>query len=341
MNRHVSLLCLLLFGIGVICRPADSQGLAESRSASVEMPQPNSANLMVRGANADYALGPGDQITLTVAGLEEEYNSKVFRIDASGDVTLPMVGRIHASGLSTAALEGELQSRLKPFLKDPQVVVGILSFGSEPVSVLGAVRNPGIVQLQGRRTLFEVLSMAGGLQPEAGYVVQVSRILANGKIPLSSERTDLSAQVSVASIRLKDIINVPNATENIEILPGDAISVPKAGVVYVVGSVTKPGGFTLDENESLSTLQALSLGEGLLNTAAGSHARILRSVPDTSTRTEVPVNLNSLMAGKAADVQLHAGDILFVPTSNAKKAGYRTIEAMIQAAMYMPIYAGL
>jgi polysaccharide export outer membrane protein len=341
MTRYVIFLYVLLFANGAYCQTANGEGLVHSKSASTQQPQANSANLMVRGANADYLLGPGDQITLAVPGLDDQYNERVFRIDASGDVTLPLVGRIHASGLSTAALEGELQIRLKPVLKDPQVVVGILSFGSEPVSVLGAVRNPGIVQLQGRRTLFEVLSMAGGLQPEAGYVVQVTRPSANGKIPLSNERTDLSAQVSVASIRLKDIINVPNAAENIEILPGDAVSVPKAGVVYVVGSVTKPGGFTLDENETLSTLQVLSLAEGLLSTAAASRARILRSVPGAPTRTEESVNLNRLMAGKASDLQLHAGDILFVPVSNAKKAGYRTLDAIVNAATYGPTYAGL
>ena len=343
MNRYMNLLSLLPIAIAAFCPPVQSQGLVDSRPvpAPSQPTQLSSASLMVRGATADYALGSGDQIALSVAGLEEEYNSKVFRIDTTGDVTLPMVGRVHAAGLSTSVLEGQLQLKLKPVLKDPQVVVEILSYGSEPVSVLGAVRNPGIVQLQGRRTLFEVLSMAGGLQPEAGYVVQVSRPLANGTIPLANERTDTATQVSVASIRLKDIINAPNASENIEILPGDAVSVPKSGVVYVVGSVTKPGGFTLDENESFSALQVLSLAEGLLSTAAPSRARILRSVPDSPNRAEIPVDLNRLMAGKTTDTQLHAGDILFVPVSTAKKVGYRSIEAIIQASIYMPIYAGL
>jgi polysaccharide export outer membrane protein len=342
MNRNQKLLYAFLFAMAAMCRPANSQGLMDSRPAPAP-PQPTQlspASLMVRGATADYVLGAGDQITVASPGLEDQYNEKVFRIDASGDVTLPLVGRIHAAGLSTGALEGELQLKLKPVLKEPKVVVGISSYGSEPVSVLGSVRNPGIVQLQGRRTLFEVLSMAGGLQPDAGYVAQVTRPLRNGNIPLPNVRTDEVNQVSVAAIRLKDIINVPNAAENIEILPGDAVSVPKAGLVYVVGSVTKPGGYTLDENESLSTLQVLSLSEGLLSTSASSKARILRSVPGSPSRAEIPVNLNRLMAGKASDVPLQAGDILFVPVSNAKKVSYRGIEAMITAATYIPVYAG-
>jgi polysaccharide export outer membrane protein len=224
-------------------------------------------------------------------------------------------------------------------LKDPQVVVNVASFGSQPVSVLGAVRNPGIIQLQGRKTLFEVLSMAGGLQSDAGYVVQVTRSLKNGNIPLSTAQTDPNARIESASIKLKDIINVPNVSENIEILPGDTVSVPKAGVVYVVGFVTKPGGYPLYENESLSALQVLSLAEGLQRTAAASKARILRTIPGSSNRAEIPVNLNRLMAGKATDVQLSAGDILFVPGSKAKNAGFRTVDAIVNAATYASVYA--
>src|ERR1700674_3116221 len=104
MNRYINLLSLLLFAISATCRPVHSQALADTRLAPAQLPQSNSANLMVRGANADYVLGPGDQIALIVPGLEDQYNQKVFRIDSGGEVTFPLVGRIHASGLSTAAL---------------------------------------------------------------------------------------------------------------------------------------------------------------------------------------------------------------------------------------------
>jgi polysaccharide export outer membrane protein len=338
MTRYSILFCVLLLANGVDSRPVNGDGLPDSRAVATQVSQEKSGVQTARGVSADYALGPGDQITLVVPGLEDQFNEKVFRIDASGDVTVPLVGRIHAAGLSTAALETDLQSRLKKILKDPEVVVNISSFGSQPVSILGAVKTPGIVQLQGRKTLFEVLSLAGGLQPESGYIVQVTRPLANGSMPLPNARMDPSAQVSVASIRLRDIINVPNAAENIEILPGDTISVPKTGIVYVVGSVSKPGGYPLDENESLSALQVLSLAQGLQVTAAASKARILRTVASAPTRAEIPVDLNRLMAGKGTDVQLRADDILFVPGSAAKKAGMRTIDAIVNAATYSVVY---
>src|SRR6202162_6363264 len=264
MNSYLRVLCLFAVFTAnnwrVLSAAVPESETFQSHGQTI---QANSASLGVSNkTNADYVLGPGDQITLVVTGLEDQFNDKFFRIDDSGEVTLPLVGRVHASGLSSAQLERELQTKLGSILKDPIVVVRISSFGSQPVSVLGAVRNPGIVQLQGRKTLFEVLSLAGGVQTEGGFIVQVSRSLVYGPIPASHVRTDVTSQVSIASIRLKDIINVPNISENIEILPGDTVSVPKSGVVYVVGSVYKPGGYTMTENESLSALQVLSLAQG-------------------------------------------------------------------------------
>src|ERR1019366_7224048 len=112
------------------------------------------------------------------------------------------------------------------------------------------------------------------------------------------------------------------STGNIVIRPGDTIFVPKAEVVYVVGSVRTPGGFPIGENESLSALQVVALAQGLINTAATDRAKILRIVPGTVNRTEIPINLKLLMAGKAPDTSLQPGDILFVPNSGAKTAEY-------------------
>jgi len=155
------------------------------------------------------------------------------------------------------------------------VTISLVNFGSQPISVLGAVNTPGIRQLEGRKTLFEALSLAGGLRPDAGYQVKITRDLKWGQIPLPQARTDASGQSSVVSIKLSDIIDATDPTENIEILPGDAISVPRAELVYVIGSVVKSGGFALNEHSSISALQALSLAEGLQKTAASDKARIM------------------------------------------------------------------
>jgi polysaccharide export outer membrane protein len=114
--------------------------------------------------------------------------------------------------------------------------------------------------------------------------------------------------------------------------------VPKADVVYAVGSVTKPGGFPLNQHESLSALQVVSLAQGAKNTAALDKAQILRRVPGSTSRTEIAVNLKQLMAGKGTDIQLQPDDILFVPNSAAKTAGYKTIDSIVAAATGFAVF---
>lgn len=288
-------------------------------------------------APSNYVLGPDDEITLFVSDLDEISN-KPMRIDMRGDINLPMAGRVHAAGLTTDRLEAEIESRLKKYVQDPDVVVSVKEFRSQPVSVLGDVEKPGVHQLEGRKTLFEVLSMAGGLKPDAGNTVKITRSLQWGRIPLPGATDDSSGKFSVASVKVKGIMEGSDPAANILIKPEDVITVPKADVVYAVGSVKKPGGFLLKQNESLSTLQVLSLAEGLDKAAAPKKAKIMRAVPGTTSRIEIPVDLQKLMAGKSPDLPLRSDDILFVPNSAAKNAGSRAMEAAIQVATGVAIY---
>jgi polysaccharide export outer membrane protein len=206
------------------------------------------------------------------------------------------------------------------------------------VSVLGAVNSPGIKQLQGQKTLFEVLSLAGGLRRDAGNNVTITRNLEWGRIPLPGAKTDPSGKYSVASISAKSITTASNPGQNIVIMPGDTVAVTSAEVVYAVGSVNKPGGFLLGERESISALQVVSLAEGLTRIAAGDRAKILRAVPGSPNRAEIAVNLKELMAGTGSDVKLQADDILFIPNSKTKGASMRALDAVVQVATGVAIY---
>jgi polysaccharide export outer membrane protein len=292
---------------------------------------PNSAVSDLK-TNSDYLLGPGDQITVFVADLPDEFADKTFRIDSAGDVSLPMIGHLKAIGMTTVRLEAEAEAKLVHILNNPQVSISLVGFGSQSVSVLGAVNNPGLRQLEGHKTLFEVLSASGGLRADAGYKVTVTRNIKWGVIPLDQAHTDPDGKTSIASVNVKDLMTSNNPAENIAIMPGDTISVPKAAIVYAVGSVNKAGGFPLNENEHLSALQVLSLAEGLQKTAASSKAEILRTVSGSTQRIQIAVDLRKLMLGKGPDVPLQADDILFVPNSAAKAAGYRTVDAIVNAA---------
>ena len=181
----------------------------------------------VSQADANYVLGTGDQLSFIVTDLDD-FTGKTFRVDMHGDINLPLAGRVHAAGLTMTELEKKVADLLGKILKDPQVVANMSEFGSQPVSILGAVGAPGIRQLEGRKTLFEVLSLAGGLRPDAGNTINITRELTRGPIPLPSTRTDASSKFSVASVSVKSILNAMNPAENIVILPGDVVSVSKA-----------------------------------------------------------------------------------------------------------------
>jgi polysaccharide export outer membrane protein len=288
-------------------------------------------------AQPQYVLGPGDQILIRAIDIDE-ISDKPVRIETSGLINLPMAGRLKAGGLTVEQLETELVKRLKTYVQDPQVTVAITEFRSQPVSVLGSVDKPGVHQLQGRKTLFEVLSLAGGLKPDAGHSIKITRGKDYGRIPLSNAQDDSTGRYSVASVAVKSVIEARNPRENIPIMPNDVISVPRAEMVYVVGAVKKSGGFILNDRENITVLQAISLAEGADRNAATKQAKILRIAAGQTTRLEIPVNVKEILAGRAADVSMSADDILFVPSSAARSAGMRAAEAAIQVATGVVIW---
>jgi polysaccharide export outer membrane protein len=284
-----------------------------------------------------YILGPEDQLVIRVLDIEE-VPDKPFRVDMRGNLNLPVVGRVHAGGLTVEQLEASLADRFGAVLQQPTVTIFITEFRSQPVSVLGSVRTPGVHQIRGTRSLFEVLSLAGGLNPDAGSSIRITRRKSAGPIPLPTAQDDSSGEFQVAQVSVKSVMEARNPQENIAVLPNDIVSVPKADLVYVIGAVRKSGGFVLSEKERVSVLQALSLAEGLERASAPQDARILRPVPDSESRQEIPVNLKDILAGRSGDVSLLANDILFVPTSVARNAFIRGMEAAIQIGTGVAIY---
>lgn len=287
-----------------------------------------------------YILGPEDLVTVRVIDLDEFAPASLppVRIDARGDIRLPIVGRIHAAGITPGQLENEISKRLLSVVNEPDVTVGLMESKSHPVSVLGAVKNPGVYQITGKETLFEVLSLAGGLATDAGNTVKVTRQAEVGTLSLPDVRRDVSGKFYVGQLNLRSVMNAKNPSDNIDVLANDVISVPKADLVYVVGAVKRPGGFVLSEKEQMSTLQALSLAEGLDTLAAAKNARILHQDEPGRDRSEVNVNLQRILSGQDRDVALRANDILFIPTSVSKNAAMRGLEAAIQLGTGLAIY---
>jgi len=298
--------------------------------------QPQTVASTPAESQSSYLLGPNDQIKVWVLGVEE-IGDKPIKIDPSGDLDLPLVGKVHAAGLTTAQLKADLVQRYSKDLLKPQVSIALTDFGSQPISVMGAVNRPGIHQLEGHKTLMETISLAEGLRPDAGPRVNISRQIQYGPIPLPTAKMDASGKYSVADVGVKDLLSGTHPSENIIVFPNDVITVPSAEAVFVIGEVKKPGEVIL-KGDGVTVLQALSSAEGFGTTPAPQNSKIVRITPGSSERKEIPVDLTKILAGKSEDIAMRANDILVVPISGPKRVAARAMEAAIQAATGIAIW---
>jgi polysaccharide export outer membrane protein len=287
---------------------------------------------------ADYVLGPDDQLLIQVLDLEEFSQPTPTRIDSQGRLNLPLLGLVPAAGFTADALEADLARRLRAFVKQPHVKVSITSFRSAPVSVLGSVNQAGVQQIRGRKTLYEVLSQAGGLRADAGDVITITRPKSAGPLPLPNVRTDESGQFHIGEVNARDLLSARSPQANITIQAHDVISVPRAELVYVMGEVMKAGGFVLDNGGPVTLLQALSLAGGPQKMANLSKARILRVQPGSATRQEIAVDLKLVLQGKGEDVRMRPEDILYIPNNTAKAVALRSIELAASAGSMIAVW---
>lgn len=285
-----------------------------------------------------YVLGPGDQIVLHVADVDDMPQGPI-KIDPSGLIDLPLVGRVQAGGLTVDQLHAELATKLGKYVHDPDITINLSGMESRPVSVIGEVSNPGIHQLTGPTRLLDVVSLSGGLKPDAGPTLLVTRDARWGKLEGSDVKLDPATGATTESIPVDALLKLKDPNDNIMMRPGDVVSVPKGDLIYVVGDVKKAGGFVLSTHRTMSVMEAVSLAEGLGPDSAASNARILRPNPNgEGDHTLIPVNVNKIFQGKEPDVKLYADDILFVPHSGFKVGSRRAIEAAIGITTGMLVY---
>ena len=322
-----------LIGLAVVLA---TFGMTPAIPVSADVTQPPCKTDTVRST---YLLGAEDQ--LQISGPEPDDASgapKIVSVDGEGDIQVPLVGRVHVAGMTVQQAEGELNKKLSVYVKHPQAALDVKELRSQPASVLGAVNQPGIHQVSGHKTLLEMISLAGGVRQDAGYSIRITRQVEWGCLPLPGATMDASGRFSVAQVNLQDIMEAKVPEENIQILPHDVVTVPKAELIYVTGAVKKSGGFILGEKQNMSVIQALSMAEGLGTTPDTKHAKILRVNPGSDHRTEIPVDLKTILQGKSQDVPLQGNDILFVPDSTGKKIALRALEAAITTGTGVAIY---
>ncbi len=270
-------------------------------------------------ARESLLLGPGDLVSVHVFR-EPDLDSKV-RVKDAGTVTLPLIGAVPVAGLSAAQASDAIADsyRAKHLLNQPQVSVFVEESTAQQVEVLGEVARPGAVPLSSKRNLLDVLAAAGGLTRTADRHVTIRR---PGGPPMTVlVPNDADAQVGLGEV---------------DVAPGDTVLVPRAGIVYVLGDVGRPGGYLMQDDSRISLLQALALAAGATKTAAENDARLLRKVDGIAT--EQPLRLRAVERGKAPDIALQNDDIVYVPFSLGKNMalGASSIAASASSAL---IYA--
>jgi polysaccharide biosynthesis/export protein len=303
--RALALISFLLIGppaLRVFAQPPQGQPAA--------MPNP---------VRPDYVLGAEDQIIIRTPQVPE-INERPFRIDSEGFIDLPLAGRIKAGGLTVRAFETELLTKLREFVVAPQVFITLAQLRGDPVFFSGAFRTPGIYPLSGRRTLVEMLTLVGGLQPNASRRIKITRRTEYGPLPLPNAVDSPDKKISTAEINIESFSESVNPEEDIVLQPFDIISAERAEKVYVSGEVTRSASIELGERSSISIAQALTEAGGFTLAAEQGKVRVLRLISGTNRRAEIVIDAKQIFAGKARDFPLQPNDVLYVPRSAGAQA---------------------
>ncbi len=270
--------------------------------------------LAIRGdPYQDYRIGPEDLLEISV--FEDEKLNKTVRVSSQGNITLPLIGTLRVKGLTAAELEKELRELLaEKYFQNPNVTVFIREYRNQRISVIGAVDKPGVFDVTGRRTILDMLGMAGGLKEDAGQTLFLIR-----SSPRTEERSGGAGEAlpETLVIDLEELLIRGDLRLNLLVTHGDVINVPVSGKIFVGGEVVKPGGFLL-KGKRMTVSQAIVMAEGLKLTADGTRTTIFRSAGNESQREQITLNIYAIQKGQAEDLYLKENDIVIVPKSGVK-----------------------
>src|SRR5207247_9896773 len=241
--------------------------------------------------------------------------SRQYRVSPSGLITLPLLPEpLQATGRTPRQLSGLISERLQTagLVINPQATVEVKESRVHSIAVTGAVKKPQIYPLFGRTTLLDVLSQAEGLTEEAGSTATIIRGKAAARMRARGAGEDGAEQEDspdrIATVDLKRLLEAGVSSLNLDLYPGDRVTVQRSGIIYVVGAVNRPGGFPLkNSKEEMTVLKAVALAEDLKATGVRNKAIIIRKDLNLAGgRKEIPVNLAEVLAGSAPDCSVQA-----------------------------------
>jgi len=319
------LLCLVSLLAAMAClgpRPAFAQGDEEqgpAGAAPTALAMEASGSAPAAQGQPRIRIGPGDLLEVSVLEFPELAQS--LRVNDSGDATMNLIGRVHLAGLTTDTARALIARKLREenYVVDPQVSVFIREYSTQGVSVVGEVNKPGVYPVLGGQTLLDVIAAAGGVTSLAGPDATIERSLDHNIMAI---RFSKDARASFAS--------------DVRLYPGDKVIIGRAGLVYVLGDVGRPGGFVMENDGKLTLLEALAMAGGSNLSASLGHAKLIRKTD--SGYVEVPIAVKKMMRGQVADPQLQPEDILYIPSNLVKSAFKSTGSSIVGATTGAAIY---
>ncbi len=298
------LACAGLLWMPALCEdpPTDTDGQEELQLQAypVRTSTPIDVESVFEAGGSDYRIGRQDLLEISVFDVEDL--DQTVRVADDGSITMPLLGRLVVAGLTKSELEALIAGLLEErYVRNPQVTVFIKEYESKRVAVSGAVKKPGTYEMLGRKTLLEMISMAGGLDKDLGKEIIIFRRSEDGttkRIPVHLERLVYEADPAL----------------NLVVAPGDIIYVPTVEKVrvFVSGAVRNPDLYEVPRDEPITVLKAITIAGGTTDRAAEKKVQVIRTEADGS-RVTLLVNLRKVKRGKAEDPILQRDDIVLVP----------------------------
>ena len=342
---------LLLVGFAVVLCSSGASSAAWGQANSPDNKADTNGGVEQGALKAvETLIYPDDLLFIQVFDVEQMTHE--YRVSATGTLLFPLLADpVRVAGLTPQQSAEVISKKCKEagVLTHPHITVTIRESRVHAVAITGAVKNPQIYPVFGRITLLDILSQGGGVAEDAGSSVTITR----GEISRRALASEAGGAVEAGkspsvpgtlSINLQRLLETGDPSLNVDVYPGDRVTVQRAGVVYVLGAVNKAGGFVLtEERQNMTVLKAIALAEDLKSSAKSRKAMILRSNSSApGGREQIPVDLHAMLRGQSPDRPLQTNDILFVPDSTAlralREAGQVGLTSLGWAASYAVIY---
>lgn len=250
-----------------------------------------------------YRLGEGDQLTVSVWNRPELTGKHLVGPD--GRITVPIAGTLKVSTMTREEAGHSVSKKLSNFYTNPIVTLGVDTYQSNRIIILGRVLNPGVVQFDRPPTLLEALARSGSLP-----VLDKQATLTRCAIVRGRDR--------MLWVDLKRLLNQGDLAYNIRLKPNDLIYIPDSSdtMVYVMGAVQKPGAYRLTPDMSL--LDALAQAGGPNEDANTDEVSVYR--PSKDAVQTFP--MKDLLRNGGRNYSLEEGDVIYLNKTGLADVGY-------------------